>query len=73
MKSEEFVNYWQQHDVLDDQDAYKVLNHPDVGVLTFDHLTLQPLGYADLEVSVHIPLQDTQTENRIKLLMKNHS
>ncbi|MGG0717528.1 helix-turn-helix transcriptional regulator [Robertmurraya massiliosenegalensis] len=73
IKSEEFEAYWQQYDVLDDQDAYKMLNHPEVGVLTFDHLTLQPLGYPELEVSVHIPLKDNQTENRINILMKNHS
>ena len=67
--SEEFKEYWFHYDVLDNQDAHKILYHQDVGVLTFEHLTLQPLGYPNLEVSVHIPLKDSSTEKKIQNLL----
>ncbi|WP_400244464.1 helix-turn-helix transcriptional regulator [Niallia sp. JL1B1071] len=68
--SAEFKEFWYQYDVLDDQDTLKILHHPEVGLLTFEHLTLQPLGSPNLEVSVHVPLQDNSTEKKIQTLMK---
>ncbi|WP_248928673.1 helix-turn-helix transcriptional regulator [Paenibacillus hamazuiensis] len=66
--SAEFKEYWQQYDVLDAQDAHKILNHPEVGLLMFVHLTLQPLESPDLEISVHVPLDD-DTVKKIRSLL----
>jgi transcriptional regulator with XRE-family HTH domain len=69
--SHEFREYWELHDVLDTPDAYKVIQHPIVGELAFDHISFQPLEIAaDLQISIHVPLNDGITENKIRKLLE---
>lgn len=68
--SSEFKEYWQSYDVLDAQDAHKIMYHPEAGILKFDHLTLQPLDSLELEISIHVPLPDGTAEKMQKLMDK---
>ncbi|GGA25549.1 helix-turn-helix transcriptional regulator [Paenibacillus physcomitrellae] len=68
--SEEFRRYWELHDVLEYSYAHKIMHHPLLGELAFDYVTFQPSDAPDLQVSIHIPLEDGTTEEKIKQFLK---
>lgn len=68
--SSEFKQMWEQHDVLDTLSMMKNLYHPIVGVLNFDHLSLQPLDAPDLHVNLHTPHNDGTIEKVQQLLQQ---
>lgn len=67
--SEEFRNYWDFHDVLTYSYAHKIINHPEAGELAFDYIAFQHTDTPDLQISIHIPLDDV-TKTKIQKLMK---
>ncbi|GGG77506.1 helix-turn-helix transcriptional regulator [Paenibacillus radicis (ex Gao et al. 2016)] len=71
--SEEFRTYWEQHDVLDYSHAHKIMQHPVVGELAFDYISFQPLDKSDLQISIHIPLDDGITKNKIQKFLEERS
>ncbi|MFC0328952.1 helix-turn-helix transcriptional regulator [Paenibacillus sepulcri] len=71
--SPEFREFWQLHDVLETTDADKIINHPVVGKLAFDHISFQPMGAGDLQISIHVPLHDGVTTDKIRKLLEAQS
>ncbi|CAM3679453.1 helix-turn-helix transcriptional regulator [Cohnella lubricantis] len=63
--SEEFAEWWQQHDVLDSPEGSKLLYHPVAGTLSFDHISFHPTDAPDLSITVHLPLEDTAARMRL--------
>ncbi|QBD79184.1 XRE family transcriptional regulator [Ktedonosporobacter rubrisoli] len=51
--SEEFRQWWPQHDVSDTLDGYKEIRHSLLGNLNFEHLRLQVPGNPDLKVMIY--------------------
>jgi transcriptional regulator with XRE-family HTH domain len=67
--SPEFARFWNEHDVAESPAGSKVLVHPDVGELGFEHVTLhytEPEGHM-LRVSLYTPHAGTSTERARKL------
>jgi transcriptional regulator with XRE-family HTH domain len=61
--SPEFCLWWQEHDAPRSLDGDKIMEHPTLGHLEFQHLTLQILSDPDVRVTVYMPKAVT----RIKL------
>jgi len=61
--SPEFCRWWPHHDAPSSLDGHKVIEHPTLGHLEFEHLTLQVLSNPDVRVMIYTPLAET----RIKL------
>ncbi|MGG6310543.1 helix-turn-helix transcriptional regulator [Paenibacillus macerans] len=68
--SEEFRTFWNLHDVLNYAYAHKIIHHPVMGELAFDYITLQPPDTPDLQISLHIPLDDGVTKEKILKFME---
>ncbi|MDC0710557.1 helix-turn-helix transcriptional regulator [Stigmatella sp. ncwal1] len=67
--SPEFARFWGEHDVAESPAGSKVLVHPDVGELEFEHVTLhyaEPEGHV-LRVSLYTPQPGRSTERARKL------
>ncbi|MGZ0043128.1 helix-turn-helix transcriptional regulator [Paenibacillus ottowii] len=71
--SEEFRVYWDLHDVLNYSKAHKTIHHPIVGELAFDYISFKPSDTPDLQISIHIPLDDGVTKAKIQKVMKGMS
>jgi transcriptional regulator with XRE-family HTH domain len=53
--SPEFCRWWQEHDAPRSLDGVKAMEHPTLGYLEFQHLTLQVLSDPDVRVTVYLP------------------
>jgi transcriptional regulator with XRE-family HTH domain len=53
--SPEFCRWWPLHDVRGALDGHKVMQHPIMGHLEFEHLTLQVLTNPDISIMVYSP------------------
>lgn len=60
--SPEFRRWWPHHDVRSSLDGYKVIEHPTLGRLEFEHLTLQVLSDPDVRIMIYAPLAETRTK-----------
>jgi transcriptional regulator with XRE-family HTH domain len=67
--SPEFRAWWPMHDVRGRADARKDIEHPLVGLLQFEHTTLQVPAMPELKLMVYTPLPGTDTLEKIQLLM----
>ncbi len=70
LHSPEFRAWWPDHEVLSGQEGRKILNHPQVGHLTFERLTFQVFDTPDLKVTVYTPAEDTDTPRKVEQLLK---
>lgn len=61
--SPEFCQWWQEHDAPRELSGDKIMEHPTLGHLEFQHLTLQVLSDPAIRVTVYMPKAVT----RIKL------
>ncbi len=68
--STEFSSWWSRHDVRSRDNRRKEYDHPLVGHLVVEKITLQMSQYPDLRLVVQIPVPGTPTEERIRQLMK---
>ena len=59
--SPEFCQWWPHHDVRSVLDGHKVIRHPTLGSLEFEHFTLQVLTDPDINIMVYIPHAETRT------------
>jgi len=59
--SPEFCQWWQEHDAPRSLDGDKIMEHPTLGHLEFQHLTLQVLSDPDVRVTVYMPKAVTRT------------
>src|SRR5216684_1055004 len=53
--SPEFCRWWPYHDVRSALDGHKVIKHPTLGYLEFEHLTLQVLTDPDIRIMIYTP------------------
>jgi transcriptional regulator with XRE-family HTH domain len=59
--SPEFCRWWPHHDVRSALDGHKVIEHPTLGSLEFEHLTLQVLTNPDIRIMIYTPNAVTRT------------
>ena len=58
--SPEFCQWWPHHDVRSALDGHKVIKHPTLGYLEFEHLTLQVLTDPDIRIMIYTPHAGTR-------------
>jgi hypothetical protein len=63
--SAEFREWWPRHDVLGAPEGNKMIYHPIVGPLVFDHISFSPSDAPDLTVTVNIPLPEFDTAAKL--------
>lgn len=68
--SSEFRLWWSNHEVLRGPEGKKVLNHPQVGDLTFEHLMFQIYDEPDVKVVVYTPYGEETTAKMRQLLAR---
>lgn len=59
--SPEFCQWWPHHDVRSVLDGHKVIRHPVLGSLEFEHVTLQVLTDPDIRIMIYTPNAATRT------------
>lgn len=60
--SPEFRRWWPHHDVRSALDGHKVMEHPTLGHLEFEHITLQVLSDPDVRIMIYTPLAETRAK-----------
>jgi transcriptional regulator with XRE-family HTH domain len=60
--SPEFCRWWPHHDVRSSLDGHKAIEHPTLGHLEFEHLTLQVLSSPDVRIMIYTPLAETRAK-----------
>jgi transcriptional regulator with XRE-family HTH domain len=60
--SPEFRRWWPHHDVRNSLDSHKVIEHPTLGRLEFEHITLQVLSNPDIRIMIYSPLVETRAK-----------
>jgi transcriptional regulator with XRE-family HTH domain len=60
--SPDFCRLWQHHDVRSALDGRKVIEHPALGRLEFEHVTLQMLSSPDVRIMIYTPLAETRAK-----------
>ena len=53
--SPEFCRWWPHHDVRSALDGHKIIEHPTLGFLEFEHFTLQTLTNPDIRIMIYMP------------------
>ena len=59
--SPEFCRWWPHHDVRSVLDGHKVIEHPTLGYLEFEHVSLQVLTNPDIRIMIYTPNAVTRT------------
>src|SRR6266498_3940772 len=60
--SPEFCRCWPHHDVRSALDGHKPIEHPVLGHLEFEHITLQVLSEPDVRIAIYTPLAETRAK-----------
>jgi transcriptional regulator with XRE-family HTH domain len=60
--SPDFCRWWPHHDVRSALDGHKIIEHPALGYLEFEHITLQVLSNPDIRIMIYTPLAETRTK-----------
>ncbi|GCF10277.1 helix-turn-helix transcriptional regulator [Dictyobacter arantiisoli] len=60
--SPEFCRWWPHHNVRGALDGHKVIQHATLGLLEFEHLTLQVLSNPDIKIMIYTPNAVTQAK-----------
>lgn len=58
--SPQFCQWWPHHDVRSALDGHKVIMHPTLGSLEFEHVTLQVLTEPDIRIMIYTPNAGTR-------------
>ena len=66
--SPEFCQWWPHHDVRSSLDGHKVIEHPTLGYLEFEHFTLQVLNNPDIRIMIYSP--DARTRTALQRLLE---
>jgi len=53
--SSEFEQFWKQHDVLERQGGLRVFNHAELGLLTYQQVTMRPVDQEQLKLVMLSP------------------
>jgi len=59
-ESKEFDRWWSKHDVKTEKEYYKILNHPIVGKLTFEHTCFFVADNMNLKLFINSPVAETE-------------
>ncbi|WP_205856321.1 helix-turn-helix transcriptional regulator [Phytoactinopolyspora endophytica] len=68
--SPEFAAAWEEHQVERFSSRERHFRHPDVGDLAFEHHRLTPSDLPDIHVVVYVPLEGTETEQKVRRLVR---
>lgn len=60
--SPEFCRWWPHHEVRSTLDGHKVLEHPTLGHLEFEEMTLQVLNNPDVRFVIYAPHPETRAK-----------
>jgi transcriptional regulator with XRE-family HTH domain len=60
--SPEFRRWWPHHDARSSLDGPKAMEHPTLGHLEFEHITLQVLSNPDVRIMIYSPLAKTRAK-----------
>lgn len=55
-----FCHWWLEHDARSVLDGYIEIEHPVLGRLEFEHMTLQFLSDPDVKMMIYPPFKDTR-------------
>ncbi|WCB92541.1 hypothetical protein DSM104299_01237 [Baekduia alba] len=67
--SPEFRRLWKRHEIVGDLVGRKVLRHPDVGLLAFEHAALRPAEAPEQRLILYSPLPEHDTASKMMRLM----
>jgi transcriptional regulator with XRE-family HTH domain len=67
--SEEFKEWWPQHDVLNGPEGKKINHHPTAGLLVFDQISFLVSDSPHLTVTINIPSKDDDTSSKLNKLL----
>lgn len=67
--SPDFRRLWRRHEVADDMTGRKVLRHPTVGTLVFEHAALRPGEAPDQRLVLYTPLPEEDTQAKVEALI----
>lgn len=68
-RSIEFQEWWSLHEIESCSEKFKKLNHPAMGIMEFEVNSYEVSDNKDLRMIVHVPLQGTQTAEKMKSLL----
>ena len=60
--SPEFCRWWPYHDARSSLDTHKIMEHPTLGRLEFEHINLQVLTTPDVRIAIYEPLAETRAK-----------
>jgi transcriptional regulator with XRE-family HTH domain len=60
--SPEFCRWWLHHDARSVLDGHKVIEHPTLGYLEFEHINLQVLNDPDVRIMIYTSLAETRAK-----------
>jgi transcriptional regulator with XRE-family HTH domain len=60
--SPEFSQWWPHHDVRPALDGHKVIEHPALGRLEFEHINLQVLSDPDIRIMIYAPTPEARAQ-----------
>jgi transcriptional regulator with XRE-family HTH domain len=69
--SPEFREWWPHHDVRRALDGHKVIEHPTMGRLEFEHFNLQSLSDPDIKIMIYAP--DAATRAKLERFLEARS
>ncbi len=71
MQSEDFNLWWPLHEIQENNEVCKQLDHPDVGRLDFEVCKFEVSNHSGLTLIVHTPSPSSDTTRKMKVLLKN--
>ncbi len=69
-ESPEVRRWWKRHEVAGDDDGRKVLNHPEHGLMVFEHVVFRPAAAPELRVTMYTPMPEGDTPDKLARLME---
>jgi transcriptional regulator with XRE-family HTH domain len=67
--SPEFCKFWRKHEVARSAEGRKVVHHPTVGTLLFEHAVFNPQSDPDQRMILYTPLPDENTPAKLAHLL----
>lgn len=70
-ESKEFDAWWSLHEIKNNNEVYKQLNHPIAGKLEFEVSNFDVSDNSGLKMIVHIPCPGTDTNEKMRMLVES--
>lgn len=64
--SQDFREMWLRHDVLNAPEGQKIIHHPALGKLAFEHISFMAVDSPDLQILINTPIETFETAEKIK-------